>query len=267
MMADMSQLLESRRSRIGRWAAAAIIVSALHAAGAALALMRWQDELSDDPAAGMTVELAPLPAATPVDSPDIAHGPEQEAAKMTPEASRQVVEKEKDIPLVEPSRVRDPEVVLPKPQPDEKEQPKEEEAKEAVSEKERPPQKEEHELTTAPPRVEAQVAPSSAPSQGLSPSLARARANWENAMSRQLNRHKRIPEAARGRRGKWEAVVAFTVDRSGQIVSAELKKSTGVPALDREALEWLQRASPFPPPPDIPGLELYFDQSITFRMD
>jgi protein TonB len=165
---------------------------------------------------------------------------------------------------VEPSRVRDPEVVLPKTQPDEKEQPKEEEAKEAVSEKEKPAQEEEHELATAPPRVEAQPATSSAPSQGLSPTLARAKAAWENALSRQLNRHKRVPQAPGLRRGQWEAKVAFTVDRLGRLESVELRKSTGVPALDKEALEWLQRASPFPPPPDVPGIELYFTQSIKF---
>jgi protein TonB len=264
-MADVLQLPESRRSRIGRWAAAAIIACALHVVGAALALMHWQQETSDDPAGGLIVELAPLPAVMPVDSPDVAHGPDQQVAKMTPEAAKQVVEKvQKDIPVVEPSRMPDPEVALPKPEPDEKEQPKEEEVKEAVSEKEEPPQEKEHELTTAPPRVEAQPAPSSAPAQGPSPVLARANADWKNALSRQLNRHKRVPQGAGIRRGQWEAVVAFTVDQSGRLASVELRKSTGVPALDKEALEWLQRASPFPPPPDVPGIELYFTQSIRF---
>jgi protein TonB len=263
-MTDVSRLLESRRSRLGRWVGAAAIVCALHVGGVALALMHWPEEEAEDDAAGaMTVELAPLPAAVRIDSPEVAYGPEQEEAKLAPEASKEVVvEEEEHISPVPPSPAPEPEVALPKPQPEEKE-PEEEKAQEAVAEPERPQQDQET-LAAAPPRVEAQPVPSSAPSQGLSPSLARAMASWQSALSRQLNRHKRIPKAALGQRGRWEAVVAFTVDRSGRVISAELKKSTGVPVLDEEALEWLQRASPFPPPPDIPGIELHYIQSIEF---
>jgi periplasmic protein TonB len=267
-MNDVAQLLESRRSRLGRWAAAALIVCALHTGGAALALMYWQEaEDADDPAGALTVELTALPAAAaPVDSPDVAHGPEQQQAKLTPEAAKPVVEEEaNDIPLVEPSAAPEPEVALPKPQPEEKEKPKEqEEPQEAAPQEPTPQQDADVPVTTAPPRVEAQPAPRPAPLKGMSRSYASAMASWENALTRQLNRHKRVPEAALRQRGQWEAVVAFTVDRSGQLISSELRKSTGVPALDREALEWLQRASPFPPPPDIPGIELYFTQSIKF---
>jgi periplasmic protein TonB len=264
-MTDVVQLIESRRWRFSRWAAAAIIVCALHAAGAALALMHWEEETSDDPAGGLTVELAPLPAAMPVDSPDVAHGPDQQAAKMTPEASKQVVEKvEKDIPLVEPSRVRDPEVTLPKPQPDEKEQPKEEEAKEAVSEKERPAQDEEHEFATAPPRVEAQPAPSSAPSPGKSPDLARAQAAWQKVVVRQLERYRHYPDAADRRGIRGNLVVRFRLDESGQVIASEITESSGSPILDKEALDLLKRASPFPAPP--PGVELDFALPIDFKI-
>jgi protein TonB len=265
LVTDVARLLESRRGRFGRWAGAALIVGILHAGGVALALMQWQEEEASDEVAGaMTVELAPVPAAVPVDSPDVAHGPERQQAKLTQEASKQSVEEvQKDIPPVDPSPAPEPEVALPKPQPVEKEQPKEEEAQEAVPEKQ-VQQEQDVPVTTAPPRVEAQPAPSSAPAPGLSPSLALAKANWEKALSRQLNRHKRVPEAARGRRGEWEAVVAFRVDLSGRLVGAELRKSTGVPALDKEALELFERASPFPPPPEIPGIDLYFTQSIKF---
>ena len=225
--------------------------------------MYWPEAEADDDAVGaMTVELAPLPAAIRVDSPEIAHGPLQEEERPTLEAAKEAVQEvEKDIPPVPPSPA--PEVALPRPQ-EEKEKPKTEQAQEAVMDKERP-QQERETAATAPPRVDAQPVPSSAPSQGLlSPSLARAKASWENALSRQLNRHKRVPKAALGRRGQWEAVVAFTVDRSGRVMSAELKKSTGVPVLDKEALEWLQRTSPFPPPPNIPEIELYFTQTLKF---
>src|SRR5512145_315329 len=131
-MSDVPQLLESRRSRIGRWVGAALIVCAFHAGGFALALMRQHEQSDDDAAGALTVEVAPLPAPRPVDTPDVAHGPEQQAVKLTPAASKPVVEKvQEDIPPVEPSPAPKPEVALPKPQPDAKERPKEEDAKEA----------------------------------------------------------------------------------------------------------------------------------------
>ena len=78
------QLLESRRSRIGRWGGAAVIVCALHVGGAALALMQWQEDDADDAAGALTVEMAPLPSAAPVDTPDLAHGPLTQGAAPSP---------------------------------------------------------------------------------------------------------------------------------------------------------------------------------------
>ena len=123
VMTDMPRLLESRRSRLGRWAGAAAVVCALHVGGVALALMYWHEAEADDEAAGaMTVELAPLPAVVRVDSPVLPYGPDQQETRLTPQTSKQVVEKvEKDIPRVEPSPAPEPEVALPAPQPEEKE--------------------------------------------------------------------------------------------------------------------------------------------------
>ena len=71
--------------------------------------MSWQEEDLDDAGGALTVEMAPLPAAVPVDSPDVAHGPEQQQAKLTHEAAKLVVEEvEKDIPRVHPSPAPSP---------------------------------------------------------------------------------------------------------------------------------------------------------------
>src|SRR5262245_41756046 len=184
-MPDASRPQESRRSRLGRWAWAAAIACALHIGGVALALTLWEEQDADDGGGAMSVQLAPLPAVARVDSEDlVAPGPDQVQAKLTQEASKQALEEIKDVPPVERSRAPDPEVALPKPQPVEEEQP--EKAREEVPEKDVQQQDDEVPVTTAPPRVDAQPQPSSARSQELSPSLARAKANWENALSRQL---------------------------------------------------------------------------------
>jgi protein TonB len=252
-MSHVSQLLESRRARTGRWVAAALIVCALHAGGLALALMQPdEEEAADSPAGALTVELAPLPAPKPVDSPDVAHGPEQQVAKLTPEASKPVVEKvEKDVPPVEPSPAPKPEVALPKPKPDEKEETKEE-AREAAP-AEAVPQQQDRDvpITTAPPRVEAPPAASSPPKGGLSPIVARLHASWKKAVSKHMQRFKRYPRAARGLRGS--AIVRFVLDRSGRVTLAEIIKSSGSPILDQEALATVRRASPMPAPPSEVG--------------
>jgi protein TonB len=245
---DAIQLPESRLSRISRWAGAAVVAFGLHA-GAAAALMHWQTrDDSDDATGALTLDLAPMSAAQLVDSPKVALGPERWLAELAPEASKKVMEKvEKDIPLIEPSPAPEPEAFLPKQQPDKKEQPKEE-AKEAVRDKQKP-QDEADPITSAPPRIEAQPSQTPASGQGMSASMARAHASWAKAMSAKLERLKRYPPAAERRGVKGVVVVKYRVDRSGQVVSTEVDKSSGSLLLDEEALELLERASPLPAPP------------------
>jgi protein TonB len=250
-MSAVSPLLESSHTRLGRWVGAALIAAGLHAGGLALALIhQHEDDAADDAAGALTVELAPLPAVTPVDSPDVAHGPEQQQAKLTPEASKRVVEKvQEDIPPVESSPAPEPEVVLPKPNPEEKEQPKEEKAEEAAPEERTPQQDADIPVTTAPPRVEAQPAPSIASKQGQSALDSRVRKTWQKGLSRHLERHKRYPETARRQRLTGSVTVRFILDREGQVTLVEVSESSGSPILDEEALATLKRASPMPVPP------------------
>ena len=267
-MTDVSQLLESRRSRFGRWAGAALVVCGLHAGGAALALMHWVAEEAEDAAGALALELSPLPAAVPVDSPDVAHGPLTQDATQTPEASKKVEEQAADdTPPVDPSPAPEPEVALAKPPPEAKLEPKEEEPKEETPEKQSPAEVSVQQLAAAPPRVDVQPAPSSAPSPGESASEARVQASWQKTLIRHLERFKRYPEVARSRRAQGEVVVTFTLDRSGQVVASRVTKSSGSPALDEEALAVLKRASPLPAPPnEIAGTALDLSLPIHFRI-
>jgi protein TonB len=251
-MTDVLRLLESRRLRLGRWAGAAAVICALHIGGVALALMSWHEEEAEDAAAGaVAVDLVPpLPAAVRVASPDLAHGPEQQEAKLAPEAAKEVVEEvEKDILPVDPTPAPEPEVALPKPQPEE-EKPKEEEAKEAVAEPDRP-QQDHDALATAPPRVDEQPAPSPAPQPRRQPASAtRAQESWKRGLIAKLNRNKHYPDAASRRGVKGVTLVRFKIDRTGQVIASEVVQSSGSASLDEEALALLKRISPVPPPPD-----------------
>lgn len=80
--------------------------------------------------------------------------------------------------------------------------------------------------------------------------FTQASANAYNALVfGHLQRFKRYPSAAHGAAGT--VVVQFALDRDGNVVTSVVTKSSGNNALDREAIETLRRASPFPvfPPP------------------
>ena len=78
-----------------------------------------------------------------------------------------------------------------------------------------------------------------------------------------LQRFKRYPLAAHGALGT--AVVRFELNRAGEVVSSKVKKSSGNNILDREALDILRRASPFPAFPDAkPGAQDSFIAPVNF---
>lgn len=75
--------------------------------------------------------------------------------------------------------------------------------------------------------------------------------NYPGEVLRKLSRTRR-PVA--GRRGT--AFVGFEIAASGALVRSSVLRSSGVPEVDRAALEHVARAAPFPPPP--PGAQRRF---------
>jgi protein TonB len=61
---------------------------------------------------------------------------------------------------------------------------------------------------------------------------------------RKIQRVRQVRSPARGR-----VVVAFSIAPSGALASVSVSRSSGHAALDRVALEHIQRAAPFSPPP------------------
>ena len=76
-------------------------------------------------------------------------------------------------------------------------------------------------------------------------------ATWQGALMAHLNRYKRFPHGAAG---TGVVTVAFSIDRSGRVLSSRLVRSSGDPVLDADAVSLPRRASPVPaPPPNIGG--------------
>jgi len=82
-----------------------------------------------------------------------------------------------------------------------------------------------------------------------------------------LERHKQYPRRAQLRHQQGTALLRFTMDRSGRVLSYRVERSSGHSVLDAEVEAMIQRASPLPPlPDDIPGPQLEIVVPVSFRL-
>ncbi len=73
---------------------------------------------------------------------------------------------------------------------------------------------------------------------------------YNGLIAAQVARFRQFPAGVRGAAVAGVVTVSFSIDDSGYVTSRQLLASSGNVAIDREALEMVRRASPFPPPPE-----------------
>ena len=61
---------------------------------------------------------------------------------------------------------------------------------------------------------------------------------WQGRLVALLQRAKRYPDLARSAGDEGVALVSFTMDRAGHVLSVRVVRSAGDPALDEEAVRW-----------------------------
>ena len=121
------------------------------------------------------------------------------------------------------------------------------------------------EVTNPQPNVIA-VAPTenTIPAQTVSPAVAeptkpveRSPAEVDNALGeyggllgRAIAKHKQYPKIAQMRGWQGEVKLDLKLDGNGKVLSATVSESSGYEALDKQALEMVRKASPFPMPPE-----------------
>jgi periplasmic protein TonB len=230
-------------SDLRRWAGSAILVLGLHAAVAA-ALVTWRDpvvgsEVSDT----VMVDLSPFAEPPSETVEDIPPGPKQEETEQPPPPPEEKVEKKVEEKVEVPPAPEPPVAALPPPEPDpQPEPPKPLE----------PPPVPPAPATTAPPRTQASSAEIKA---------------WYGGIVKQLERNKSYPRAAELRGEKGVVQLAFSIDRQGHVVSSEILRSSGYPALDQETIATIRRAEPFPPPPpELDGAKFDFTLPVKFNI-
>jgi protein TonB len=258
-----------QRHDFTRWGAAALCVAVVHVAVPYI-IANWPEAEAKavEPPAAIMIEMAPMPVAPDTPELDVAVGPQQEMS----ESSTPSEESEKPVENTEPDptpsetvseRVAESEIkpedlpeidnaeaVLevggkkPETEPEKVEEKKPPEKSEKTEQsKPQEQSKKAAKATSAPkplpaPRAQTNAAPSS----GMSSSMSIA--TWRGMVVAHMNRHKRYPGGGGG-----TSSVAFTIDRSGRVLSARLIRSSGSPALDQEAVSLARRASPVPAPP------------------
>lgn len=181
--------------------------------------------------------------------------PIAEAAK--PEAVEEVVPDLVEVPLPEVAMAIPeprPEIEKPKPvvKPVREKKPVEKKKPEAVKEAkvEKPEKVEKKAVANSVAQRKAartgantQMAGGSSGSAGSSMSPAQ----WKSRVGAHLMRYRRSINA--GRRGGGDALVRFTFNSGGSILSVALARSSGDKSLDDAAVSMVRRASPIPAPP------------------
>lgn len=223
-------------SDLRRWMLSALLVLGVHAAGASL-LLTWHDPVGvGEPSDAVTVDLEPLSAPPSDTFEDVAPGPKQEEAEAPPPERQPTEEKPDEKIEVPPSpapavaAVAPPEEVAPKP----------------------PMRVTPTPATTAPPRAHA----------------GRAQTNkWYRAIVTRIQRNLVYPRAARDRGEIGVALLAFSIDQAGHVLSSSIAKSSGFAQLDAEAIAMVHRAQPFPAPPaGMEGAKFDFTVPVKFNI-
>ncbi|MEW5057761.1 MAG: TonB family protein [Cycloclasticus sp.] len=235
-----------------RWGSSFIFVTAIYA-GLSLLALAWPTSIeppTSAPMAAMMVELAPLPAA-PEATPQVAPpGPVQEEklAEPLPEPD---IEPLAEIPIIEKAAA----LLAPKPEP--------------IEETPTPIEEIVEQEELAPPSI---VAPlddiAAAPAEGaVSLTPSQAPALWQSALLHHLEKHKRYPRQARRRRHEAVVYVRVTINRSGNVITSELSKSSRYATLNKETLALITRAQPLPAPPsEVTGETVVFVVPVAFSL-
>jgi protein TonB len=225
------------RSDLARWLICGAIVVGFHL-GAAAVFANWGEAGDPGQSDVFAVELTPLPAAPRAAQPDLAVAPRLQQPEPEPEKIETP-----DKPIEQPPQPVKAEIPLPKPdEPKQKPKPKQV----AVATSPKPSDKLDDKMAT--------------PALGNA-AQRKEEPKWGSLVSAHLRAFTQYPAGARAH---GVAVVTFSIDRNGRVLSASLARSSGVAALDHEVVAMVHRANPFPPAP--PGAtENSFTVPVNFR--
>lgn len=249
--------METKVMEYRRWCGAVLCTAALH--GAVIGWLIWTPSYAENiplPPPALMVTLAELPQAVNTEQNDLsvditeAQASEEQAEAKPPPP---VEQPEESVVENTPQPAE-----IPLPPPEKKTPPPPKKSAPVAKKTEKPAQDPAHlqaqTASKAANEAKAQVTPSQ---QNAAPQAnAGVQASpqeimtWKSLVMAQLERNKRYPSSAQNRGHQGIAYVRFSLDVTGQVISAELAKPSGFAELDKEVVALAYRASPLPAPPD-----------------
>jgi protein TonB len=95
-----------------------------------------------------------------------------------------------------------------------------------------------------------------------------ARGRYGNTLWGAIGKHKQYPRIAQMRGWQGEAIVELQLDGNGKLKSKKIIQSSGYESLDKQALEMVEKASPFPAPPEaLRGSNFSIKVPIPFKLE
>lgn len=95
-----------------------------------------------------------------------------------------------------------------------------------------------------------------------------ARNLYGDLLAREISKHKQYPRIAQMRGWQGEAKVDLQIDSSGNVLTSKIHDSSGYEVLDKQALEMVIKAAPFPVPPDaLRGRVFNILVPVTFHLE
>lgn len=245
------------------WIVAAATAFVLHAAVAAAAYVRMQQdsEAADLGAAGIEIGLELMSPDTPPS--DLPVGPNSDASmESVPQVEQKTESAKVDLPKETPVEAENPDRLVAR---EESKQPAEETPEAKPQEANPAEQSVAHEATAMPSVRNATEAQKSVTvDQGTGDSRRRVFATWHKELVAHLDRYKKYPTDRVQQVA--QIVLSLNLDRMGRVVSASVLKSSGDDSFDNAALTMVQRANPVPaPPPLVADAGLSFTLPVNFR--
>lgn len=244
------------RHGAARWGLSALAIVTVHLALVAAGLALYaQSPPQGSAVPAIMIDLAPATSAPEPSQQDLAPGPEmqqaEEAAMPPPKPLQPQVEQEQ-VPAMPPQIAREDAAPPQRPSPPQPE-PTKVETVETEPAKQKPQQKEVKKPSKRPPAPQSSAAPKAeqraaqiqAPRAGAADNGAALPA-YRELLAAHLQRFKQYPAAAKAAGEQGTALLTFTVNRAGRVLSSRLARSSGHTALDAETMAMIQRAQPLP---------------------
>jgi protein TonB len=93
------------------------------------------------------------------------------------------------------------------------------------------------------------------------------RRGYIRGVSAAVAKHKRYPRIAMQRGWQGEVMLRVVVDGNGNLVDVAVQQGSGYDALDKEAMEMVRRAAPFPLTAGMRREELTISLPVQFRLE